>query len=61
MQNFDNTTNFYVFALRPNRGWKLANGNLHDEVAASECADKLRAEGFPVRVTRCDVSVLMSD
>jgi hypothetical protein len=61
MTYFDNATSFYVYALRDGRGWKLANGNLKDEVAANAFADGLRAEGLKVRVTRQDVTVLMAD
>lgn len=61
MTYFDDATAFYVYALREGRGWKLANGNLKDEVAANDFAEGLRAQGLKVRVTRRDVTVLMAD
>jgi hypothetical protein len=58
MVDFDPSTKFYVFALRPDQGWRLANGNLRDEPHAHEFAEGLRAQGLSVRITRRDVTIL---
>lgn len=57
----ENSSSFYVYAHRGDRGWKLANGNLNSEDAANDFADGLRATGVKVRVTRQDVTVLSAD
>ncbi len=58
MIDFDEVTQYFLFALRGDRGWKLANGNLKTLEAAQLAESELRANGVKTRLTARTVTVL---